>query len=412
MRDLMDVSNNLVFEFFKEMGAFLDRHPDRISDDAKAVFSIAHRLGRQETFTEEESETLLSYMDKLGAGFKTPEHPLDHLILAICCYLETNFELACMFSCVAFLRTGNMLAFIFLYYSMIKMDAKEPIAEYLELVEKAVPEIPRNMSMHYHRLARDHFYGGRMELCDHYVQRWRAMRHLRRKQHMNVEMCRINKNDFNRWQINRNYYFTPETEAQADKNYSKWLHDSNKHQVAYIVAELIYRYNLRSCLELGCHAGALMDMIMNPLKFWKYDVTMVGIEPDPGPLELARKKLPHCEFILGDHKFLETLRDRKFGVLLCSFICVLIMEEGIHAILDFASRSCEYVILVDDFSNMNWDRPVIRRHYILHNWVRLLNEHGFDIVDMIFLEEANEAANGIVISKNRHRLDDPLLQAG
>ncbi len=399
---LVNIADNLFTELLKEAEIFFNLYPDKISDSAKIAFTIIRSEINKEKYTPDEEAVIFAFMDELGTGFKTADSPLDYVVLSICCYICENYELSAMFSAVGFLRTHNVLAFIFMSYSLIRMAAIETPAKYISLIESATPEVPARLNEYYKRLARNHFYHGDMEASDHYLQRMMAVKHYRRKQIKNIDDCRIDNVDWDKFDVNKHRNFTPETEEQAERNYKKWTHHSNKHQISCITAELIYRMSLKSCLELGSHAGALLSIIGDLCKGWKYEVSLIGIEPDLAPFELSKEKLPGCEFHLGDHNLLGKFGDRKFGILLCSYICVLNREEIVDIILEFASRSCEYLVLADDFSNATGDRPVIRRHYVLHNWDRLLAKHGLRITDRIFLEDANEAANGILIAKSGH----------
>ena len=402
MRELMEgIADSLSSFGLDTARECFNQNPDLLPQNAREAFDGIYRVARQENIGRSEADIIETFMGRMGTGCIAPDNPMEYLVMGICCYVLSNIEIAAMFFAVAFLRTQNLLSFQFLNHSLLKMNAPETVIEYLALIEWAKPEIPNNLSMYYKRVARINFYHGKMELCDHYVQRMMGIRHFKRRKYRDVESCRLSKEDWEKFEADRKASFTPETDRAAHNNYDKWMHDSNKRQIACTVAELVYRNRLKSCLELGSHAGALIVLIRDLCRHWKYEVDFIGIEPDPLPFELSKSKLPGCELYLGDHRLLDTFGDRRFGIMLCSFICLLNREEVVDSILGFASRSCEYFVLVDDFSNATGDRPVIRRHYALHNWSRLLAKHGLDVMDRIFLEEPNEAANGIVISKNR-----------
>ncbi len=260
------------------------------------------------------------------------------------------------------------------------------------------------------KAARYHFYHNNMRTSDLYHQ-W-GLYVDGRFPSKNITDCHKNQepweNQLKVWRAKRDENFIPQTREQAERVFYSWTLDPNKHQIAAAAADFINRFDLDSCIELGCHGGALIALIdsfhvfneksKEALKRLRY----IGIEPDQMPVEFG-KQLPNCqiEFHLGDHRKLAELSG-KFDLLICSYTLCLNDEPVIREVFDFASKACRFIFLAEDLANMNEDKPVIRRHYIIHPYAKLLKEYGFVEIDRIFLENANEAANGILISENRN----------
>jgi hypothetical protein len=273
-------------------------------------------------------------------------------------------------------------------------------------IMKAVSGDMRKLSMLYKRAARFHFYKDQMRTSDYYHQWYLNM--VGRFPSANITNCHKRQDwdaQLERWRAEKKKNFRPETAEEAHVNYVNWMTDSNKHQIAAEMVRIMALFRLTTCIELGCHAGALLklaDMIFKhhrttrlmPAKF-------IGIEPDPMPLKVGTE-LHGFEFHLGDHRKLKAFNKRRFGLMVCSFVLCLNEEETVREILRFAAKTCRFILLAEDLSNMFEAKPVIRRHYMIHNYARLLKEQNFLIMDKIFLEDANEAANGILISENRN----------
>jgi hypothetical protein len=177
----------------------------------------------------------------------------------------------------------------------------------------------------------------------------------------------------------------------------RWLGDPNKKELAKLTAKLLS--SNKTCVELGCHSGALMSMIKERCKG---NPKFIGIDPDKKALELGRKKFKDIQFIHGDDSDLVEGRidlPEKIDVFLMSDICLLLRPEILRRFFAFARDRCRQIVIMDDIVNTFGDFSVFRRVYFLHPYKKMLEENGFKIIDKSFLPRPNWANSGILTAK-------------
>jgi SAM-dependent methyltransferase len=177
----------------------------------------------------------------------------------------------------------------------------------------------------------------------------------------------------------------------------RWLDDPNKKALSELTARLLS--GNKTCVELGCHSGALLSMIKERCKG---NPKFIGIDPDKKALELGKKKFKDIRFIHGDDSDLVEGRvdlPEKFDVLLLSDICLLLRPEILSPVFAFAKDRCKHIVIMDDIVNTFGDFSVFRRVYFLHPYKKMLEENGFKIIDKSFLPKPNWANSGILTAK-------------
>jgi hypothetical protein len=185
-------------------------------------------------------------------------------------------------------------------------------------------------------------------------------------------------------------------DSRAVKTFTdRWLDDPNKKALAGVVSRLLDKN--KTCVELGCHSGALLSMIRGLCS-----AKFIGIDPDRKALKHGKAKFEGIEFRHGDDS--DLVEDRiylpdKFDVLLLSDICLLLKPELLNRIFAFAKDRCRHIVIMDDVVNMFGDFSVFRRVYFLHPYKKMLEENGFEIIDKVFLPKPNWANSGILTAK-------------
>jgi hypothetical protein len=212
--------------------------------------------------------------------------------------------------------------------------------------------------------------------------------------------------EIERWWSVKSAHFVPETEDSAKADCDKWLKAPNKQQVARYIEKLLTatKPGRPVCLELGCHMGALMEIIRTGAKQFGVETTMIGIEPDPNPVALGHTQFPSLTIHEGDHEDMVSGKiplPNRISVLLMSYVCLLLRSEMMETIIQFASRCCDRIVILDDLSNMDGEFGVPRRFYLLHPYRQILKRHGFCIKNLIFADQPDLAVNGILDAENR-----------
>jgi hypothetical protein len=188
-----------------------------------------------------------------------------------------------------------------------------------------------------------------------------------------------------------------EDKKAVKKFTDRWLDDPNKKELAKLTAKLLS--GNKTCVELGCHSGALLSMIKEKCKG---NPKFMGIDPDKKALELGKKKFKDIQFFHGDDSDLVEGRidlPEKFDVFLLSDICLLLRPEVLNRVFAFVKNRCRHIVIMDDIVNMFGDFTVFRRVYFLHPYKKMLEENGFKIIDKSFLPRPNWANSGIITAK-------------
>jgi tRNA A58 N-methylase Trm61 len=155
----------------------------------------------------------------------------------------------------------------------------------------------------------------------------------------------------------------------------------------------------KSCIELGCHSGALLSMIKNNCKD---KPKLIGIDPDREAIELGRKRFKDIHFVNGNNSDMVDgviPLNAKYDVLLLSDICLLLNPEALNRVFAFAEDKVKYIVIMDDIINMFGDFTALRRVYFLHPYKKMLEENGFKIIDKVFPPKPNWANSGILTAK-------------
>ena len=191
----------------------------------------------------------------------------------------------------------------------------------------------------------------------------------------------------------------------------RWLDDPNKKLLAKYVAKLLAGItptrsshhrrlpSRKSCIELGCHSGALLSMIKNNCKD---KPKLIGIDPDRKAIELGRERFKDIHFVNGnDSDMVDGVipLNAKYDVLLLSDICLLLNPEALNRIFAFAKDKVKYIVIMDDIVNIFGDFTVLRRVYYLHPFKKMLEANGFKIIDKTWVPKPNWANSGILTAE-------------
>ena len=176
--------------------------------------------------------------------------------------------------------------------------------------------------------------------------------------------------------------------------------DENKNGIARVICKLCLEKNIDrpKILEIGCHAGTLLDLINKEIFRFNLLCQLTGIEPDKKAVIVGKEKYPLINFHVGMHDLAYGM-DLKGDILLLSYMCLLNPMETIQEIFDWAAGKYKYIVLVDDIVNMFGEFPVLRRYYMIHPFAKMLNQAGFNIIVKLPLERYTVAANGIICAE-------------
>ena len=345
------------------------------------------------------------------------DDPLIEFIFSLFAYLIGNPESAAFFAARAILLQPNF------------QTAREALPEYLLCVgARETPEKYLSLAVNgseeciqaYWGLGRQYFKKGDLAMADHYVQRATALKFTTEakvpdyasvlasmKQHMANGTY---EKEMERHWLEKEENFTPDTEDSAKVSCDKWIKMDNKHQVARHVAQLLAENKAETpvCVELGCHMGALMQIIKKGAEQLGVEPKMIGIEPDPNPVALGHKQFPSLTIYEGDHEGMASGKiplPERISVLLMSYLCLLLRPEWMEDVIRFASGCCDRIVILDDLSNTEGEFAVPRRFYLLHPYRQILERHGFHIKTMIFAEQPDLAVNGILEAENNRFTD-------
>jgi hypothetical protein len=184
----------------------------------------------------------------------------------------------------------------------------------------------------------------------------------------------------------------------------RWLDDPNKKVLAKYVAKLLdgkpsVRSSYHSCIELGCHSGALLSMIKNNCK---EKPKLIGIDYDREAIELGRERFKDIHLVNGNDSDMVNgviPLNAKYDVLLLSDTCLLLKPEALSRVFAFAKDKVKYIVIMDDTVNIFGDFTVLRRVYFLHPYKKMLEENGFKIIDKVFPPKPNWANSGILTAE-------------
>jgi len=293
--------------------------------------------------------------------------------------------------------------------SLIKLKAEESPEKYLSF------HVDNDNSIidYYLDKAFFHFCKGEIEQYDHYVQRKIAIQSIFYTS-MDILTARertqelISKNIYEAkvklFEIERDRRFPIASVKDAERDTQEWLKHDKKLQLANIVSNILLNFSSRKvcCLELGCHAGALLHLIENKIANQRSNIEFIGIEPDLKAIQVAEKLFPDLDIRIGNHEMLiqerNSLPDR-ISVLLLSNILLLNSPAVVDDIFSFARDNVDTIVIMDDIANFNGQYAVFRRKYILHPFGKLLFKYNFRRVELAYPDNPNEATTGIIVVK-------------
>ena len=174
------------------------------------------------------------------------------------------------------------------------------------------------------------------------------------------------------------------------KNYEQNRYASDKQKKAdecakAVVMELVGDVKYKTVLECGCGTGRFAD------RFVQQGAKVVGMDISENMVEIAKKKIPSAEFIIGD-LFSIPIRETQFDIVVCSQVLTHLHEYK-KPLLEMKRITKENGIIVIDIRNMLWPfRPIqilkqklgrddeCNPHYThLGNIGKICNEIGLEI---------------------------------
>lgn len=325
--------------------------------------------------------------------------PIIALIYSGVLRLEKNYEASSYLAAeILRLYPEINIASDLLNNNLADMEAKESPKEYIELALLGQMHYIWN----YIKLADKYFADNNFEMTDHYLVRTYGLMHVYAADKLSItDSFPCDHDNMIEWEKIIAKQFEPETTKHALTNDKKWSDDLNKFVIADYVVNALDVDGV--VVELGAHMGTLLNLIQQRCK---HNITTIGIERDPIPVELSKKNGinihigNHDDMINGKIKLPET-----FDVLLLSYMCLLNPPEVLDEIIEFASQRCNHIIIADQLLNMFNDKPIFWRYYIAHPFRQVLEKYGFNIVHKQLLPVPTVAANGILIASKDNDLD-------
>jgi len=328
-----------------------------------------------------------------------------------------NYEMGCYMSALFFLspklaQHEKEEAYESLKTDLTKMGAEESPEKYLKLSADGVYAIVE----YYSEKALYHFSKKDIDQYDHYVQRSVAIRTLiydsrdiihARKYTRELISMGIYDARVKFFEIERDRHFPIESIKDATRDAGSWLDDPNKLRLADVVSSVLLNMPNQGlcCLELGCHAGALLELIKRKAENQRTEIAFIGIEPDLMAVQAGKKLFPHLDIRSGNHEILASERNRlpdRISVFVLSSILLLCSPSVVVDILSFARDNVDTIVIMDDIANINGEYAVFRRKYILHPFVKLLQKYKFKDISLACAREPNAAITGIIVAENNN----------
>jgi ubiquinone/menaquinone biosynthesis C-methylase UbiE len=115
-------------------------------------------------------------------------------------------------------------------------------------------------------------------------------------------------------------------------------------------------------LDVGCATGALIGYLKDCYPQWKY----TGIDISDDLLNLARKKLPDCEWIKGSALTTSKKLEKNFNLILCFGVLGIFDENDAIELFNNLLRCIKpggQIILFSQFNEMDVDTQISHRKY-------------------------------------------------
>jgi SAM-dependent methyltransferase len=256
----------------------------------------------------------------------------------------------------------------------------------------------------FYRLAQSAFDKNNLVLSDHYTQKALRTRDPNRKcKDIQTILENEKEIDFNRLLDFRENLFSVTHKKSKVLNFEVWKAQKNKTHLSRIAKDILLdlNYDKFSILDFGCGLGAVLKLI--ELDCEELEIELIGIEPDSGYCDFAKKHLLSAKIHNSDQDiFLNKNIEfpEKISILLLSNVCEILFPEEINKLLEFAKHRCEYILILGDIMNMYGDFEIMRHSYILYPYKKLLKNYNFNIETKIYADIPNMVTTGFLIAKN------------
>jgi hypothetical protein len=378
-------------------------------------FYISDKRGCSEDYIFSKSE---HYWDILQKAIN--EHPKDGFIttvVSLACFRRMKFESALFFIARAIiLDPHNTLAsrLLIQYMDCYKYLDLEP--NYFTFAAMGSGKLIEYLL----EFAKSHFEKDEFMQCDFYLQRTLCLKSMAGSQpaffstaQQKTASCIKDGtyDDTVKQMLEMRSKMIAFEDAESVEMFTdRWLDDENKKLLAKYVAKLLDSQpstrshhhkrlsSKKSCIELGCHSGALLSMIKNNCKD---KPRLMGIDPDRKAIELGRERFKDIHFVIGNDSDMVdgSIPLSKYDVLLLSDTCLLLNPEALSRVFAFAKDKVKHIVIMDDIVNIFGDFTVLRRIYFLHPYKKMLEANGFKIIDKTWVPNPNWANSGILTAE-------------
>jgi len=403
--------NYKTLPFVKNIVNIAKNNSDLASPGVAEILDLLDKCKTIEDFQGENTTEYYAFLHELNCGSKeNPEikaNPFDQFVFALFLYYSQNLEKALFYSASAGLKnSGYQFIYLTLYFFILwEMNAPERPNDMLILYQDREP------LDYYYKESWKYLAQNNMDMFDHYVQRINAS-----GWHPTIffdmarfDMARlITRARLKEWddavgdwgQIIKKRFFVNSDDEGVDNDITKWEDDENKRGIARFICKLCIENNIGRphILDIGCHAGTLLNLIEKEMFRFNLVCSFTGIEQDEKAVEIGREKYPYINFHTGMHGLAYEM-DINGDILLLSYTCLLNTTETIQEIFNWARGKFKYIVLADDIVNIYGDFPVLRRYYMIHPFEKMLKEAGFEITYKLPLERYTVAANGIICAR-------------
>ena len=281
--------------------------------------------------------------------------------------------------------------------SLQEMSAPETPDEYIDTISGG-----HNATIiSYVKLAGRFFNNDKMAMSDHYTNRTLALIQPSSTMPHGYDMAKTNCNEavIDAWQKKTKKDFRPMEMNDVKMYHKKWVQDQDKEHIAKYVGDFLKYVGGNSVLEIGCHAGTLLSMIHDHIQ-----IDLYGVERDLDPVEFGKKEFPHLNLYHGTHEDVLSGKielPEQIDVLLLSYMCLINNSESLDDILSVADKMCNHIVIVDDITNIDGNRAIVRGKYMLHPYRKILKKNGFDIIDKEMLWVPTMAARHVLLASKK-----------
>lgn len=294
-----------------------------------------------------------------------------------------------------------------------QLGCPESAQEYLALAGQNVAELMRS----YLRFARHHLQHKHWELYDEYVQRRNALKYANSPMNPPARLAKTlvkkrieqvgYENYVSEWEAYRRRQFPDKSpdNFQWDESY---LDCPNKQHAARFTTQILQRHPVPKqpvCLEIAwsSNLGALLHLLNQCARDAGYQPNITGMDPDPWSVDVAQRRFPELSFQVGEPEDLQDKRlslPKQVDVLLLYHMFGMMGPVAAEQVLEFAAEHCAYLMIYDEFGNMDGAYPVNRRFYMLHPFQSLLKKYGFTIERVELADDPTIGMNAVLEAKN------------